>query len=139
MMLKTTEKVNSVLDNLFDGFSNTSYPPTFYESIIGIPYDVYENDTNYIVYFELSGVNKEDLELEVKNNTLVLKAKKLDRVVLDTLTRIKSTSFKGSFYQKIIFKDSLNHSEVTAKFEDGVLRVDLPKLESSKNHLVTIE
>lgn len=79
--------------------------------------------------FELPGVSAANVELEVKNRLLTLKAKSsLHRRNLPII-------FKRAFY----LSDAVDAEHITAKISDGILTIFLPKSESAKTYKIPVE
>ena len=81
------------------------------------------------INFELPGVSADNVELEVKNRLLTLKApSSLHR-------RGMPVVYKRAFY----LSDAVDADHITAKIAHGVLTLFLPKSESAKTHKITVE
>ena len=91
--------------------------------------DVTDEYDGMEISFELPGVSAENVELEVKNRLLTLKAKStLHRRGMPIL-------YKRAFY----LSDAVNTSGITAKISDGILTLFLPKSEHAKAHRINVE
>jgi HSP20 family molecular chaperone IbpA len=91
--------------------------------------DVTDEYDGMEISFELPGVSAENVELEVKNRLLTLKAKStLHRRGMPIL-------YKRAFY----LSDAVDSDNITAKISDGILTLFLPKSESAKTHKITVE
>jgi HSP20 family molecular chaperone IbpA len=67
----------------------------------------------------LEGIDKEDLDIHIKKNVLVIRAEKE--------ISGESSHSKQSFMQQFLIPKNIDRSGITAKFEDGVLIVSIPK------------
>jgi HSP20 family molecular chaperone IbpA len=67
----------------------------------------------------LEGIDKEDLDIHIKKNVLVIRAEKE--------ISGESSHTKHSFMQQFLIPKNIDRSGITAKFEDGVLIVSIPK------------
>jgi HSP20 family molecular chaperone IbpA len=91
--------------------------------------DVVEEHDGMEISFEIPGVSADNVELEVKERLLSLKAKSsLHRRGLPIV-------YKRAFY----LSDAVDTSGIKAKVSDGVLSIFLPKSESAKTHRITVE
>ncbi len=68
---------------------------------------------------KLKGIDKEDLDIHIKKNILIIKAEKH--------TSSESSHSKQSFMQQFLIPKNTDRSGITAEFEDGVLIVTIPK------------
>ena len=88
--------------------------------------DVKETDNEYLLYAELPGVKKEDIKLDFKNNYLVIGAKRADEKNEKNERYIRKECNYGEFSRTFYF-DDVQQDKISAKYEDGILKVTLPK------------
>lgn len=92
--------------------------------------DVYEDKDNYYARFELPGVKKEDVKVEVHDRRLTVSA--LRQVKNDGQEESESLS------RSISVPESVRSDAIAAKMEDGILTVTLPKQEERKPKLIAV-
>lgn len=101
--------------------------------------DVREEDDAFIVTAELPGLTKKDIELTVEENQLMLsgerrwEAKEGDE---DKYHRVERSY--GKFLRTFTLPSHVDADAVKAKFKDGVLNVEIPKVEGAKPHRIEI-
>ncbi len=86
--------------------------------------DIHEDKDNYYATFEVPGVKKEDVKLELN-----------DRLLTVTVSRKEKSGESESSYssaRSISVPDSVKADGIVAKLEDGILTVTLPKSEERK-------
>lgn len=101
--------------------------------------DVTESDDSYAITADLPGVKKEDIGVSVDRGTVVITArlekasevKEGDRV-------IRQERYSGSMQRAFTLDGNIDTDKIDASFQDGVLRVVLPKKEASPQQRVTI-
>ena len=96
--------------------------------------DVHETDTGYEIDMDLPGFKKDQIQLELQNGCLIVTATKgLDK---DKKTKsgklIRQERYAGTMQRSFYVGEHVTESDVKAKFENGVLHLELPKEESSK-------
>jgi HSP20 family protein len=101
--------------------------------------DIYETKDSIMLNVELPGVTKEDMSLEVKDNTLTIKGeKKLEKDVKEeNFHRMERTY--GSFVRSFTLPNTVHQERVKAKFRDGILEITLPKAEEAKPKQIKVE
>ncbi|WP_286228863.1 Hsp20/alpha crystallin family protein [Neobacillus mesonae] len=98
--------------------------------------DLLEGDEEVVVIIELPGVLKENVELGLSNNILTVKGKALS---LHPHLKISySERFYGEFQRQITLPDTINPSDISAKFWNGVLIVRYPRV-TEKGEIIPIE
>ncbi len=114
--------------NLFDDFFNSDFlaPVGINKEMSKFKTDIKETDKEYLISADLPGVDKKDISINYKNKYLVISAKRKEDYdeKKDNYVRKEKTygEFSRSFYFDNIIADKIN-----AKFENGVLKVELPK------------
>jgi HSP20 family protein len=98
-----------------------------------VPVNIHESDKSYDIHVVAPGMKKEDLKIDVDNNTLHISAEHKEETTekqegkwLRNEYRVKS--FKRSF----TLNEKIDTAKITAKYNDGVLVVSLPKKENSE-------
>ena len=100
--------------------------------------DVSESSTAYTVVADLPGVKREDFELEVIGDTLTLKGTRKNGATPESARSHRSERRHGAFERTFRFAENIQADKVEAKFEDGVLRVTLPKPEQAQPRKIEV-
>lgn len=102
------------------------------------PVDIYENGDNLVLKAELPGVNPDDVEIRVEDNTLYLKGeRKFDKEVKEQNYHRVERSY-GTFTRTFSLPNSIDSDKVSANYHDGVLTLSLPKREEAKPKTIKI-
>ena len=96
--------------------------------------DVRETDSGYELDIDLPGFKKDEVKLDLKDGYLTISAAKgLDRDEKDKQGRyIRQERYAGQCSRSFYVGDSIQPADVHAKFEDGVLKLTLPKAAQEK-------
>ena len=101
--------------------------------------DVYEDDHNVVLKAELPGVDPNDVELRVEGSTLFLKGeRKFEKESKEENYHLIERSY-GSFLRTFELPNTVDASNVSANYNDGVLTVTLPKREKTKPKTIKIQ
>lgn len=94
--------------------------------------DVYEDEHKVTLKLEVPGINEEDLDIRVENNTLTVRGqRKFEKEEKEeNFHRIERRY--GSFARSFTLPSTLDTENVQAKYESGVLRIDLAKRAEAK-------
>jgi HSP20 family protein len=100
--------------------------------------DIYEDKEKLILEAELPGMNRDDFDISVENNVLTLKGERKfeKKTEGDNYHRIERSY--GSFTRSFTLPQTVTAEGATADFENGVLRVSLPKREETKAKKIEI-
>lgn len=118
----------------FDDFFNRKFSD-FYEgaSSFSPTVNIDESKEGYHVEAELPGVKKEDVEVRIKDDYLVIKGEKrsFDEEKRDQYHRVERSH--GSFYRTIALPSDIDAEQISAELKDGLLKIDIKK---SRNAMV---
>lgn len=87
--------------------------------------DVYQEDNKYVVEVDLPGYKKEEINMSFNNDLLTIKAEHTEENKEDTKKYIYRSRSQSMFTRQIRFSN-IEHENIDAKFEEGVLKVTLP-------------
>jgi HSP20 family protein len=100
--------------------------------------DIHETDDVLVIKAELPGVSKDDVSIDVHQNTLTLRGqRKHEAEVKDEQYHRVERSY-GSFQRSFTLPSTIDYEKVQATFKDGVLELHLPRLESAKPRQIAI-
>ena len=93
--------------------------------------DVHEHEDHYEVDIDLPGFKKEQVKLSLEDGYLTVSAEKgLDKDEKDKKGRlIRQERYSGSMSRSFYVGEDITQDEIKAKFENGVLKIDIPKKE----------
>ena len=107
--------------------------------------DVHEKEDHYEVDIDLPGFKKDEITLQLKEGYLtVTAAKGLDEEEKDKKgTPVRIERYAGTMQRSFYVGEDITRDEIHAKYEDGVLRLTVPKKEETKklpeNETIMIE
>jgi HSP20 family protein len=104
-----------------------------YTSVIEKPLaDVIETENEIIIKTDLPGVKKDDIEVNLTENIVEISAKFEEEHSEEDMNYIKKERSFGETRRYLELPAKIQIKKVTAKFEDAVLTINLPKLEKEK-------
>lgn len=125
-------------ENLFDDFFGFDRPTVRYHQVNTndiMKTDVKELDTGYELDISLPGYKKEDIQAELENGYLTINAKtstQSDEKDEKTGKYIRRERYFGSCSRSFYVGEDIKQEDVKAKYEDGVLKLSVPKIEAAK-------
>ncbi len=96
--------------------------------------DVKEHDDHYDVQIDLPGFKKEDINIELNDGYMTITASKgLDEDEKNDKGKIvRQERYSGMMQRSFYVGDNISTDEIKAKFENGVLKLNVPKKEKEK-------
>jgi HSP20 family protein len=100
--------------------------------------DIYEIDGGLVLKAELPDVNRDDIDVNVENNTLTLRGERkfAHEVKQEAFHRIERSY--GSFVRQFSLPATVDATKIAAEYKNGVLTVTLPVREEAKPRSVKI-
>ena len=124
----------SLLDDWFDFPSERdffgSHNPVFGKHAKNLMRtDIRETETSYELDVDLPGFKKEDIKAQVENGYLTISAAKgVEKKEDDKKGQyIRQERFSGACSRSFYVGDNVTEQDITAKFEDGILKLSIPK------------
>ena len=101
--------------------------------------DIVENGDDLVISAELPGLEQEDVDISIENNTLVLRGerKRKTEFVEKDAYRLERTF--GAFTRSFTLPKTVDSDRISASYKNGVLELTLPKLEQAKQRKITIK
>lgn len=126
------------MDRLFDSFFEASPSTWEGQSNWGLAVDVSENDDNFVVRASIPGVNPDDIEVTLSDNTLTIKGETQSDVTSENEKYHVRERRSGGFTRTLTLPMPLKTDAIEANHENGVLTLTLPKAEEVKPRRITI-
>jgi HSP20 family protein len=102
-----------------------------------MPMDAWREGENFVLEFDLPGVDSDSLDIDVERNVLTIKAERTARN--GDWEVLASERPKGVFSRQLVLGDNLDLDNVQASYEAGVLRLRVPVAEKAKPRKIAVE
>ena len=122
---------NFFKDNLFDDFFS------FKSSLPAL--NVSEDDYNYQIDVAYPGAKKDNFTVQIKDNNLVIKYENKTESNVEEKNYHKKEFFSESFIRTLEIPGNCDLENIKSKYEDGVLNINIPKLEKPEEEVKTID
>ena len=100
--------------------------------------DIYENKEQIVLEAELPGMKQEDFDLSVENNVITLRGERRFEKTDDSDNYHRVERSYGSFTRSFTLPQSVSAEGAKAEYNNGVLRVTLPKREEAKSRRIEV-
>jgi len=101
--------------------------------------DVFEDDTRFVVRIELPGMEKDDLTIDVQDDTLYIRGeKRFERETTEGRWRVLQCAY-GNFRRTVPLPGPVLADKAEANYRNGVLKIELPKAAPSRPGARTIK
>jgi len=104
-----------------------------------MPMDAYRRGDEFIVHFDLPGVEPSAIDLDVERNVLTVKAERRPAATGDGVEMQVSERPLGVFSRQLFLADTLDSDHIKADYDAGVLTLRIPVAERAKPRKISIE
>ena len=132
MLMRTDpfRELDRMTQQLFGTNGTTSRPAV-------MPMDAYRADEQFVVHFDLPGVDPSSIDLDVERNVLTVKAERTPTYGDDVELQVAERP-RGVFSRQLFLGDTLDADRIEAHYDAGVLTLRLPIAEKAKPRKIEI-
>ncbi|MEV6851287.1 Hsp20/alpha crystallin family protein [Actinoplanes sp. NPDC051411] len=103
-----------------------------------MPADAYRNGDEFVIAFDLPGVDKDAIDIDVERNVLTVRAERRPLALGDDAVAQLTERPLGVFSRQLFLGDALDTEHIDAGYANGVLVLRIPIAEKAKPRKVTI-
>jgi HSP20 family protein len=100
--------------------------------------DIFENGDDLVIRAEIPGVEKDDVDISVRNNSLTLRGERKREQEINDDNAYRLERSYGNFVRSFTLPRTVDSSRISAKYSNGVLDIILPKAEEAKPKRIEI-
>jgi HSP20 family protein len=132
MLMRTDpfRELDRLTQQLFGTNGTTSRPAV-------MPMDAYRHGEQFVVHFDLPGVDPSSIDLDVERNVLTVKAERAPTYGEDVELQVAERP-RGVFSRQLFLGDTLDADRIEAHYDAGVLTLRLPIAEKAKPRKIQI-
>ena len=136
--LADARRLNHVLDQAFNTWPFANVSPDQAAPAWVPATDIVEVADGLEVVLELPGIKPEGVKITVENSTLAIRGEKKQVAETDSKVHRQERSY-GAFERSFSLPSTVDPDKVTARFENGVLTVSIPKAEKAKPREISVQ
>ena len=130
MLLRTTDPFRD-FDRLTQQLLGTTNRPAV------MPMDAWREGDHFVIEFDLPGINRDSIDLDVERNVLTVRAERVARN--GDWEMLASERPRGVFSRQLVLGDNLDLDRIEAAYKDGVLRLVVPVAEKAKPRKIELK
>jgi HSP20 family protein len=101
--------------------------------------DVYQTDKYIVILAPVAGVKLEDMTVEITDDVLTIKGHRQYEQTVEEENYFTQECFWGDFSRSIVLPASVDSNKISASFKDGVLKIEIPKIEKARSKVIKIK
>jgi HSP20 family protein len=126
----SNKRLNNVFDELFNAFP--AAPRNDVRSNSAAPVNISEGEDGYQIEFAVPGRNKEEFKINLEKGLLSVSYEKQENAEAKETKRVLSEWSLQNFKRSFNLGEKINADGIVAKYENGILKIFLPKTEEVK-------
>lgn len=134
MLLRTTDPFRE-LDRLAQQVMGSTVGTTNRPAVM--PMDAWRQGDDFVIEFDLPGVARDSIDLDVERNVLTVRAERLARN--GDWEMLATERAKGHFSRQLVLGDNLDLDRIQATYAEGVLRLTIPVAEKAKPRKIEVQ
>jgi len=123
--------VHKVFNSVFDDLL-TNFPAVWNEGLQAPPVNIHETNEGYHLEVSAPGIAKEDITVNVEGGQLTIGYEKKEEKKSDDYKTVRREFSQRSFKRNFNVDDQVDTDNIQAKYENGVLKLFLPKKAEAK-------
>lgn len=134
MLKESTREIQKVEKGSVPAVPEQTRPGPVYSPAV----DIFENDDRISVLADMPGVRAKDLRIDLRENVLTLSGH-VSAAESASEAQVLREYETGTFFRQFTLSEVIDQAKIDAKLSDGVLRLELPKLERAKPRQITVK
>ena len=123
---------SSLMDDFFEDFFSTEPFLSTRERVLSPRVDIIDKANEFLVKAEIPGIDKKDLDIEIGDDYITLRGEKKEAEEHKEEDYYYKESFHGKFLREIALPEKVKSDAAKATYENGILKISIPKAEESK-------
>ncbi len=127
------------MDRMFGNFGQTAVGKTT-EAAFSPACEISETETHYQMSVDLPGIKKEDVKIELNDNTLTISGERKSEKKAGDERNVKYVEkYYGTFTRSFTLPTTVDTEKIEARYEDGVLSLEIPKAPLARTRKIEIQ
>lgn len=134
---KMSERLPAVFDDFFKPWSNWFDNSLRFSGTLTVPaVNITETKDDYMISLAAPGMKKSDFNVDIEGNMVTISSEKEEKKEEKDEKHTRKEYNYSSFARSFTLPEDVNKEKIVALYEDGVLKLQLPKKEEAKKMVV---
>jgi HSP20 family protein len=135
----TLRDLQREVDDIFDRFFGRDSGDQTSSAVWSPRTDLMETDDSYGLRLDLPGMTKDDITINLQNNTLTVRGERTSKQTSEEEEYVRVERAFGTFHRTFTLPDAVDAESIEASYDDGVLTITVPKTEESTRRQIEIQ
>lgn len=100
--------------------------------------DIYQSDDKMLIICPIAGVEKSEIKVAIQEDVLTIRGERKKIAEMNNKIPLVSELFWGTFSRSIVLPDHIDRKNISAKVNDSLLIITIPKTEDFKTRIIHI-
>ena len=127
-------RIPTVFDEFLRPWNDWLENPSLFSRELNIPAaNITEHPNEYLVSLAVPGMKKSDFNIDISGNMLTISSEQEEKIEEKEKRYTRKEYNYSSFSRSFTLPDEVNKEKIEAKYEDGILKLTLPRKEEAKS------
>jgi HSP20 family protein len=136
---RTLRNLQREVDSLFDRFFDRTDSDRGRSAVWAPQTDLVETDDAFQLRLDVPGMSKEEIDINLQNGALTVSGDRTSERTDEGEDYVRVERAFGTFHRTFTLPDAVDAENIEATYEDGVLRINVPKTEESTRRQIEIQ
>lgn len=136
---RTLRTLQHEVDNIFDRFFGRRREEPTASPGWSPQADLTETDEAYTIRLDVPGVTKDNINVNLQGNSLTISGERSGDWSAEGEERVRVERVFGTFNRTFTLPEAVDHENIEASYDDGVLTITVPKTEESTRRQIEIQ
>jgi len=136
---RTLRDLQREVDSIFDQFFDRDRDEEGTSAVWAPRTDLAETDDAYTLRVDVPGMTKEDISINLQNDTLTISGERLSERTEESEEYVRVERAFGNFHRTFTLPDAVDQENIEATYENGVLTINIPKTAKSTRRQIEIQ
>lgn len=143
-IMRLHQDIDRLFEEAFSGFGSlpSALDTSFFSeqtNLLKPNINIESDNKNYVITLEVPGVDENDVELDITNNTLIIKGEKRQKKESKEKEFHRMERTYGKFQRVLSLPEDATQDDIQADFKDGVLTINIPRKEVAETNVRHID
>ncbi|MBD3161195.1 MAG: Hsp20 family protein [Candidatus Eisenbacteria bacterium] len=136
---RDVEGIQNEMNRMFDWFFGRESGESLVDSAWIPAVDIFQDADNYHVHVDLPGMQRDDIDITMSGDSLTISGEKKRESKQDDDNFFRVERSFGRFSRSMRLPSSVDAERISAKYQDGVLQIVIPKAETARPKQIKVQ
>lgn len=136
---RDVDGIQNEMNRMFDWFFGRDAGESLVDSAWAPAVDIFQDTDSYHVHVDLPGMKRDEIDITMSGDTLTISGEKKRETKQEDDSFFRVERSYGKFSRSMRLPSSVEADKISAKYQDGVLQIAIPKAEKARPKQIRVE